>query len=94
MDPDEDLPFPNVDGLVALWQKNRSALTPGARYLLGKRMSPASLEEAMRTGRQPARAGAALELSLGKPGQALFEVRAPANAQQAALGLRPSWGAP
>jgi uncharacterized protein (TIGR02270 family) len=94
MDPDEDLPFPDVDGLAALWQKSRSALTPGARHLLGKPMSPASLAEVMRTGRQPARAGAALELSLRQPGHALFEVRAPANVQQAALGLRPSWGAP
>jgi uncharacterized protein (TIGR02270 family) len=74
MDLDEDLPWPHPELINQWWHAHRSALQPGARYLLGKPMSPAWLRDVLRNSRQRQRAAAALELAMRQPGQPLFEV--------------------
>jgi uncharacterized protein (TIGR02270 family) len=82
MDPDEDLPWPEPERIARWWHAHRSAFQSGTRYLLGKPMSPAWLQDVLRHGRQRQRAAAALELAMRQPGQPLFEVRAPGFRQQ------------
>lgn len=86
MDTDEDLPWPNPELILGWWSKNKSAFRNGTRYLLGQPISPENLQQVLRTGRQ--RAVAAIELAMIKPGQPLFEVRAPGFRQKQILGLK------
>lgn len=76
-DPDEGLPWPHVAAVQAWSVRPRAEMSPGARHLLGKPMTAEYLTEILLFGAQPARAAAAVELSLNKPGQPLLEVRAP-----------------
>jgi uncharacterized protein (TIGR02270 family) len=85
MDPDEDLPWPEPEKIAKWWYAHRSALQSDTRYLLGKPMSPAWLQDVLRNGMQRQRAAAALELAMRQPGQPLFEVRAPGFRQQQLL---------
>jgi uncharacterized protein (TIGR02270 family) len=87
MDPDEDLPWPDVDAVRAHWQESQAALTPGKRYFLGKPISPEWLRQVLRSGGQRRRAAAAIELALLTPGRPLFEVRAPGFRQPETLGV-------
>jgi uncharacterized protein (TIGR02270 family) len=87
MDPDEYLPFPDPRRVADWWVKNRHSFSSGVRYLTGKPITTASLEDVLRKGRQRQRAAAALELTLLEPGRPLFEVRAPAAWQCALLGI-------
>ncbi len=59
----------------------------GQRYVAGKPMDRASLEALLRSGRQPARASAAVELAMRERGRAVFEVRALGDRQMVALGM-------
>ncbi|WP_437571831.1 TIGR02270 family protein [Sorangium sp. So ce542] len=86
MDPDGDLPFPDVAGVSAWWRRRAAEYRPGTRYLLGRAMTREGLEQALREGHQIARGAAAVELSLRERGRAVFEVRGPGFAQQEALG--------
>lgn len=88
MDPDESLPWPEAAAVMAWWQRHAGGFKRGTRYLLGAPMTPEWLETVMRTGSQPARAAAALELSLRQPRRPVFEVRAPGSAQRRALAAR------
>jgi uncharacterized protein (TIGR02270 family) len=88
MDPDESLPWPEAAAVAAWWQRHAGEFKRGTRYLLGKPMTPEWLEAVMRAGSQPARAAAALELSLRQPRRPVFEVRAPGFAQRRALSAR------
>jgi len=87
MDPDENLPFPNPRLVSEWWSRNRATLRPGIRHLAGQPITVLAIEDLLRKGRQRVRAAAALELALLQPGQPLFEVRAPAARQRAALGM-------
>lgn len=87
LDPDEDLPWPDVDGLRKWWSENGSAFSPGTRYLLGKPFSAATFAEALVAGRQRQRTAAALEMTLASPGRQLFETRAPGYRQLRLLGV-------
>jgi uncharacterized protein (TIGR02270 family) len=86
MDPDESLPWPDVAAVGAWWRAHAGEYKRGTRYLLGKPMTPEWLEQVLRAGSQPARAAAALELSLRQAKRPLFEVRAPGFQQRRALG--------
>jgi uncharacterized protein (TIGR02270 family) len=86
MDPDEHLPWPRVAALAALWAERRAHLPQGRRHLLGQPLSAPWLDQVLRRGAQRQRAAAALEQVVAEPGRALFEVRAPAFQQAAALG--------
>jgi uncharacterized protein (TIGR02270 family) len=88
MDPDEDLPWPNPELIQKWWNNYRGNFQNGARYLIGKPITEEWLHQVLRIGRQRQRAAAALELVLRRPGQPLFEVRAPGFRQQQILGLK------
>jgi uncharacterized protein (TIGR02270 family) len=77
MDPDDNLPWPDIDKISRWWEKNQANFRPGKRLLLGKPMDLEWLREVLRIGKQRQRAAAALELALREPGKPLFEVRAP-----------------
>jgi uncharacterized protein (TIGR02270 family) len=85
MDPDESLPWPDPAAVTALWQRRGGDYKRGTRYLLGKPMTPAWLTHVLYAGSQPARAAAALELSLREARRPVFEVRAPGYLQRRAL---------
>ena len=88
MDPDENLPWPNRELIQKWWSNNRSDFQNGIRHLIGKPITEEWLQQVLRIGRQRQRAAAALELVLRRPGQPLFEVRAPGFRQQQLLGLK------
>ena len=83
MDPDENLPWPDVEKVASWWEKNKGNFRPGQRLLLGKPIAIDWLREVLRTGKQRQRAAAALELALREPNKPLFEVRAPGFRQKA-----------
>ncbi len=82
MDLDDNLAWPDADLVARWWHTHQAGFAKGKRYLLGKPLGPETLAEALRNGRQRPRTAAALELSLRKRGQPLFEVRAPGFRQQ------------
>ncbi len=77
LDPDEPLPWPDVDAVRAWWKHRSVGYLPGKRVLLGNPLEPAWLQQVLRSGSQPARAAAAIEIGLMRRGRLLFEVRAP-----------------
>lgn len=83
MDPDEDLSWPDVARLTA-WLRERT-FAEGTRHLFGKPIEPGWLRHVLRAGNQAVRAAAAIELSLRRRGELLFETRAPGYLQLAAL---------
>jgi uncharacterized protein (TIGR02270 family) len=85
MDPDEDLPWPEPELVQKWWANHQSNFQSGARYLVGKPISPEWLQQVLRNGLQRQRAAAALELAMRQPGQPLFEVRAPGFRQKEML---------
>jgi uncharacterized protein (TIGR02270 family) len=88
MDQDERLPWPNSGLIAKWWDTHRREYDNGTRYLLGKPIRPAWMWEVLRVGRQRQRTAAALELAIMKPGEPLFEVRAPGFRQQQMLRQR------
>jgi uncharacterized protein (TIGR02270 family) len=86
MDPDESLPWPDPAKVAAFWQRRGAEFKRGTRYLLGGAMTIDWLDRVLRTGSQPARTAAAMELATRQPGTKLFEVRAPGHVQRQALG--------
>ncbi len=87
MDADENLPWPNPELIQAWWGKNKGRFRNGTRYLCGQPIAYEHLQHVLCTGFQRQRAAAAIELAMLKPGQPLFEVRAPGFRQQQILGL-------
>jgi len=87
MDPDERLPWPDVTLISQWWGKHSPEYPAGVRHLIGKPITAEWLQQVLRQGRQRQRAAAALELAIIRPGEPLFEVRAPGFRQQAMLGL-------
>lgn len=84
-DPDTGLPWPDAARARAWCEQDGAGLRPGVRLLLGRPLTAAWLEEVLRSGRQPARAAAAIELGLLRRDGPVFEVRAPARRQRSAL---------
>ncbi|WP_437949730.1 TIGR02270 family protein [Sorangium sp. So ce296] len=78
MDPDESLPWPDREKIAAWWGSRGKELKRGTRYLLGRPMEVAWLEEVLKRGSQPARAAAAVELALRGARRGVVEVRGPA----------------
>jgi uncharacterized protein (TIGR02270 family) len=87
MDPDEDLPWPDPELIGRWWSRNSGRFQPGVRHLVGQPMTPESLVQVLRVGKQRQRAAAALEIAFRRPGKPLFEVRARGDWQQRALGM-------
>ena len=85
MDPDEYLPWPAVAKLHDWWHGASGEFHSDTRYLLGQPISEESLWQVLQTGRQRYRIAAAIELALARPGDPLFEVRAPGPRQRELL---------
>jgi uncharacterized protein (TIGR02270 family) len=81
-DADEELPFPEPRAVEAWWAQRHQDFHPEARYLQGRPMSLEGLRGVLQQGRQRERRAAAVELALRRPGQPLFETRAPASRQR------------
>ena len=87
MDPDERLPWPDAALISGWWAKHSAEFQTGVRYLIGKPIGAEWLQHVLRQGRQRQRAAAALELAIMRPGELLFEVRAPGFRQQELLQI-------
>lgn len=85
MDPDEDLPWPDAQGVASWWQTNAGAYPAGRRTFIGGPVTPASCTGVLRAGYQRQRRVAALHVALQVPGEPLFEWRAPAWRQRRRL---------
>jgi uncharacterized protein (TIGR02270 family) len=85
VDADANLPWPAPDAVEAWWAKRKADFHPETRYLLGRPMTPESLREVLRSGRQRERRAAALELAMRQPGQPLFDIAAPGFRQRLRL---------
>lgn len=85
MDPDERLPWPDPALISKWWASHSSEFQPGVRHLIGKPITAEWMQQVLRQGRQRQRAAAALELAILRPGEPLFEVRAPGFRQQQIL---------
>lgn len=64
LDPDENLPWPNVEKLKVLWQQYGQQYASGKRYFLGKAITPELLQHQLQQGYQAHRHSAAMELAL------------------------------
>lgn len=85
MDPDEGLPWPDVDKVQTWWEANKSRFTPGQRYFMGAPVTREHCIEVLKTGYQRQRILAAHYLCLLEPGTRLFNTSAPAWRQQRLL---------
>lgn len=88
MDADENLPWPDKALVERWWSANAARFGAGRRYLCGAPIDEAGCLRVLREGRQRQRIAAAYELALMRPGEPLFEWRAPGFRQQHRLGLR------
>ena len=86
-DPDEDLPWPNVDACEAWWYHHQAEFPANQRYVLGGPMLPPVLHSVLAQGHQVARAHTAIELCMRQGGQHLFNVEAPSRFQFQHLGI-------
>lgn len=86
MDPDEVYPWPKVPAVKAWWERAKRGFSEETRYLMGKPLSPAALEELLVIGDQQVRAAAAIELCLAGKRRVLPEVRGRASAAQRGHG--------
>ncbi len=86
MDPDDNLPWPQPALVQKWWEANEGRFPAGVRHLMGQPITEAWMEKVLRGGRQRQRAAAAIELAMLRPGQPLFNVRAPGFRQQQILG--------
>ena len=87
MDPDEDLPWPDVEKLINWWAQNQNQFPSGHLYICGKPKSKTQYENILRNGNQKQRAFAANCLGLLDPQTPIFNVYAPAKWQMQLLGI-------
>ncbi|HSN97165.1 MAG TPA: TIGR02270 family protein [Candidatus Nanopelagicales bacterium] len=88
LDLDDAWPWPDAPAIERWWTRRRTEFTAGRRYLSGKPVDLAWVNDVLRTGIQPARRAAAIERCLLRPRQGLYEVRARGERQRAELGQR------
>jgi len=88
VDPDEDLPWPDVLKVTEWWLGEQRKCTAGARRIFGKLISTEQLLDTLKFGTQPLRASAAMEAALLKADRPLFDVGARGGWQQTALGIQ------
>jgi len=88
VDPDDDLPWPDVMKVTEWWLAEQRKCTAGTRCIRGKPISTELLLETLKFGTQPLRASAAMEAALLKANRSLFDVGARGGWQQAVLDAR------
>ena len=76
MDEDENLPWPDVEKVAALWRNHGANFMVGRRYFLGKPITPEWLKRAISEGNMRQRHAAALELALIDPQSRLINTHA------------------
>ena len=89
-DPDENLPWPDVQRIAAWWKKNKDRYPEETRLLLGKPVTEENATHVLSTGKQRQRAAAALELAILNPGRALYNTAAPAWRQMPDVKPQPT----
>ena len=89
MDPDEDLPWPNVELISAWWAnpQNQANFSNADRFLLGQPVSKNQYNVVLKTGNQKQRALAANCLGAYEQDKPVFNVFAPAKRQMKLLGM-------
>ena len=86
LDPDESLPWPDVQGIERRWAVHASHFTQGQRYFVGAPVTRAHCVSVLGQGYQRQRLLAAHHLCLMEPGTQLFNTSAPAWRQRRWLG--------
>lgn len=85
MDPDEGLPWPDVEKITVWWAANGNRYQKGTRYFMGAPVTREHCIEVLKNGYQRQRILAAHYLCLLEPGTPLFNTSAPAWRQQRLL---------
>ncbi len=85
MDPDDSLPWPDVEKIQQWWAANASQFQSGTRYFMGALATPEHCLQMLKDGFQRQRMAAAEYRCLLQPGTPLFNTRAPAWRQQRRL---------
>jgi uncharacterized protein (TIGR02270 family) len=85
MDPDDGLPWPDVDKVKKWWADNASRFQKGTRYFMGAPVARERCLDVLKNGYQRQRILAAHYLCLLEPGTPLFNTSAPAWRQQRLL---------
>jgi len=85
MDPDDGLPWPDVDKIEQWWASHAARFQNGTRYFMGAPVSRAHCLEVLTNGYQRQRILAAHYLCLLEPGTPLVNTSAPAWRQQRLL---------
>lgn len=76
IEQDEDLPWPDADGVATWWRRHGAQFTSGHRYILGRAATTDWLAHVLAVGTQRQRRAAALELALIDPRGPLRNTRA------------------
>ncbi len=90
LDPDDGLPWPDVEAVKGWWKRNEVTFNAETRYLRGRPMKEDWLQSVLRHGRQGERWVAALEWAAGQPGRHIFNTRAPGFQQTFLLSMHTS----
>ena len=85
MDPDDGLPWPDVEKIEKWWATNNSRFQKGTRYFMGAPVTREHCIDVLKNGYQRQRILAAQYLCLLEPGTPLFNTSAPAWRQQRLL---------
>ena len=85
MDPDDGLPWPDVQKIEAWWHANGTHFQKGTRYFMGQPVTREHCIDVLKNGYQRQRILAAHYLCLLEPGTPLFNTSAPAWRQQRLL---------
>jgi uncharacterized protein (TIGR02270 family) len=85
MDPDDGLPWPDVQKVEKWWAANGSRFQKGQRYFMGAPIARDHCIDVLKNGYQRQRILAAQYLCLLEPGTPLFNTGAPAWRQQRSL---------
>ena len=85
MDPDDGLPWPDVEKIKNWWAANGSRFQPGTRCFMGAPVTREHCLDVLKNGYQRQRILAAHYLCLLEPGTPLFNTSAPAWRQQRLL---------
>ena len=76
LDEDENLPYPNLEKITALWQSHGRNFVIGRRYFMGKPITAEILQHTLVHGTQRQRHAAAMELALNENDAPLVNTRA------------------
>ena len=85
MDPDDGLPWPDVEKIEKWWSANAHRFQKGVRYFIGAPVTWEHCIDVLKNGYQRQRILAAHYLCLLNPGTPLFNTSAPARRQQRLL---------